>query len=132
MRVSELCGLACQDVRLGSGAHIRCTGKGRKQRSTPLTRSTAKVVAARMRERAGQPGDPLFPPAAAGRSAGTPSRCSPAVAVQTLGNRRVVIYVAAGITKTIRAGVPEHGPRTWVRRGRAATGIPCQMGQVDR
>jgi integrase/recombinase XerD len=61
MRVSELCGLACQDVRLGSGAHIRCTGKGRKQRSTPLTRSTAKVVAARMRERAGQPGDPLFP-----------------------------------------------------------------------
>lgn len=61
MRVSELCGLACQDVQLGSGAHIRCQGKGRKERSTPLTRSTAKVLAAWMRERAGEPGDPLFP-----------------------------------------------------------------------
>src|SRR5205807_2446429 len=57
----ELCGLACQDVQLGSGAHIRCQGKGRKQRSTPLTRSTAKVLAAWMRERASEPGDPPFP-----------------------------------------------------------------------
>lgn len=61
MRVAEICGLACQDVQLGSGAHVRCTGKGRKQRSTPLTRSTAKVLAAWMRERAGEPGAPLFP-----------------------------------------------------------------------
>jgi len=61
MRVSELCGLACQDAQLGNGAHVRCQGKGRKQRSTPLTRSTAKVLAAWMRERAGEPGDPLFP-----------------------------------------------------------------------
>ena len=61
MRVSELRGLTCQDAQIGSGAHIRCQGKGRKQRSTPLTRSTAKVLAAWMRERAGDPGDPLFP-----------------------------------------------------------------------
>jgi integrase/recombinase XerD len=61
MRVSELRGLTCGDVELGSGAHIRCTGKGRRQRSTPLTRSTAKVLAAWMRGRAGGPGDPLFP-----------------------------------------------------------------------
>ena len=61
MRVSELCGLTCDDVQRGSGAHIRCTGKGRRQRPTPLTRSTAKVIAAWMRERAGEPGDPLFP-----------------------------------------------------------------------
>ena len=61
MRVSELCGLTCGDVQPGTGAHIRCTGKGRRQRSTPLTRSTVKVLAAWMRERAGQPGDPLFP-----------------------------------------------------------------------
>ncbi len=61
LRVSELRGLTCGDVQLGSGAHIRCTGKGRRQRSTPLTRSTAKILAAWMRERAGEPGDPLFP-----------------------------------------------------------------------
>jgi hypothetical protein len=29
MRVSELRGLTCQDAQLGSGAHIRCQGKGR-------------------------------------------------------------------------------------------------------
>jgi integrase/recombinase XerD len=61
MRVSELCGLTRQDVQLGSGARIRCQGKGRKQRSTPLTRSTANVLTAWMRERAGEPSDPLFP-----------------------------------------------------------------------
>jgi site-specific recombinase XerD len=61
MRVSELCGLTCQDAQLGTGAHVRCQGKGRKQRSTPLTRQTTKVLAAWMRERAGEPGDPLFP-----------------------------------------------------------------------
>jgi integrase/recombinase XerD len=61
MRVSELRGLTCQDVQLGTGTSIRCTGKGRKQRSTPLTRPTARVLAAWMRERAGQPGGTLFP-----------------------------------------------------------------------
>ena len=61
MRVSELCGLTCGDVQLGTGAHVRCTGKGRRQRATPLTRPTAKVLTAWMRERAGEPGDPLFP-----------------------------------------------------------------------
>ena len=61
LRVSELRGLTRGDVQLGSGAHIRCTGKGRRQRATPLTRPTAKVLTAWMRERAGQPGDPLFP-----------------------------------------------------------------------
>jgi site-specific recombinase XerD len=61
MRVSELCGLTCCDAQLGNGAHLRCRGKGRRQRSTPLTPSTAKVLDAWMRERAGEPGDPLFP-----------------------------------------------------------------------
>src|SRR6266705_4237190 len=32
LRVSELIGLNCQDVMLGTGAHVRCLGKGRKQR----------------------------------------------------------------------------------------------------
>ncbi|EQD64429.1 integrase/recombinase, partial [mine drainage metagenome] len=34
LRVSELTGLTCGDVHLGKGAHVRCTGKGRKQRCT--------------------------------------------------------------------------------------------------
>lgn len=61
LRVSELTGLCCRDVVLGTGAHVRCTGKGRKQRSTPLRKETASVLAAWMHERSGEPEDPLFP-----------------------------------------------------------------------
>ncbi len=35
LRVSELTGLTCQDVVLGTGAHVRCLGKGRKHRCGP-------------------------------------------------------------------------------------------------
>ena len=61
LRVSELIGLRCQDVVLGSGAHVRCLGKGRKQRCTPLRHDVAAVVEAWLRERSGLAGDPLFP-----------------------------------------------------------------------
>ena len=40
LRASELIGLCCADVHLGSGAHVSCHGKGRKQRITPLTSGT--------------------------------------------------------------------------------------------
>jgi site-specific recombinase XerD len=61
LRASELVGLRRQDVILGVGAHITCTGKGRKQRSTPLTAETAAVVSDWLRERGGGPDDALFP-----------------------------------------------------------------------
>jgi integrase/recombinase XerD len=61
LRVSELTGLRRTDVALGTGAHLTCTGKGRKQRATPLTTDTAKVLRAWMNECPGQPNDPLFP-----------------------------------------------------------------------
>jgi integrase/recombinase XerD len=60
LRVSELTGLRCQDIQLGRGAHLRCTGQGRKQRCTPLTSHTAAILRAWLRERRGQPADPLF------------------------------------------------------------------------
>ncbi len=60
LRVSELTGLQCEDVQLGTGAHVQCEGKGRKQRCTPLRRETAAVMAAWLRERRGQPTDPVF------------------------------------------------------------------------
>ncbi len=61
LRVSELTGLRNSDVELGTGAHLTCAGKGRKNRSTPLRKQTAAVLAAWMKERGGRPGDPLFP-----------------------------------------------------------------------
>lgn len=60
LRVSELTRIACGDVEIGTGAHVRCYGKGRKERVTPLTTQTVAVLRVWMRERAGQPGDPLF------------------------------------------------------------------------
>jgi integrase/recombinase XerD len=61
LRVSELATLRCGDVTLGAGAHAHSTGKGRKERSTPLTTQTVKVLRIWLRERAGAPSDPLFP-----------------------------------------------------------------------
>lgn len=61
LRVSELIGLNCQDVVLGTGAHVRCEGKGRKHRCTPLRPETAAMLTAWLHERHGLPGDPVFP-----------------------------------------------------------------------
>ena len=61
LRVSELIGLNCDDVVLGTGAHVRCHGKGRKQRAVPLTNDAQAVLATWLGERAGRPHDPLFP-----------------------------------------------------------------------
>ncbi|MFZ1414405.1 MAG: tyrosine-type recombinase/integrase [Defluviicoccus sp.] len=61
LRTSELIGLSCTDVHLGSGAHVSCNGKGRKQRITPLTSGTRNVLRTWLAERTGQPADPLFP-----------------------------------------------------------------------
>jgi len=61
LRASELAGLRRQDVILGPGACLTCTGKGRKQRATPLTSQTVKLLRAWLHERRGDPGDPLFP-----------------------------------------------------------------------
>jgi integrase/recombinase XerD len=61
VRVSELVGLHIGDVQLGTGAHCRVTGKGRKKRSPTLTRETAAVLRQWLKERKGNPDDPLFP-----------------------------------------------------------------------
>lgn len=67
LRLSELTGLTCGDVHLGAGAHVRCVGKGRKERVTPLTRPTVAVLRVWLAERDGRPGDPLFAGRADGR-----------------------------------------------------------------
>lgn len=61
MRVSELIKLRCKDVALKTGAHVKCFGKGRKQRCTPLRKETVTVLKSWLRERNGNPGDPAFP-----------------------------------------------------------------------
>lgn len=50
LRLSEITGLCRRGVCLGTGAHVRVLGKGRKERSTPLTKATADVLRAWLRE----------------------------------------------------------------------------------
>jgi integrase/recombinase XerD len=61
LRISELISLNCNDVYLGTGANVHCTGKGRKERATPLTTLTVQVLRTWLAERAGAPQEPLFP-----------------------------------------------------------------------
>lgn len=61
LRVSELTGLNCEDVTFGTGASVRCEGKGRKKRAVPLTTESSAVLGVWMTERAGRGDDPLFP-----------------------------------------------------------------------
>jgi site-specific recombinase XerD len=61
LRVSELTALCCGDVTLTTGAHVRCLGKGRKERCTPLRKETVAALRDWLCERKGQASDPLFP-----------------------------------------------------------------------
>jgi integrase/recombinase XerD len=52
--------LTCGDVALGTGAHVRCIGKGRKERSTPLRKDCVEALRTWLKERGGTDRDPLF------------------------------------------------------------------------
>jgi site-specific recombinase XerD len=66
LRVSELVGLRREDVSLGAGAHVRCLGKGRKHRATPLRKDAVAVLKSWMAEDRTPPSAPLFPSARGG------------------------------------------------------------------
>lgn len=60
LRVSELIALRRKDVTLGTGAHVRCNGKGRKLRATPLRRDVEKGLEVWLHERPPAPDAPVF------------------------------------------------------------------------
>jgi site-specific recombinase XerD len=61
LRLSEMTGLNREDVVLGTGAHVRVIGKGRKERCTPIAKSTRAVLKAWLREPQRGDGAVLFP-----------------------------------------------------------------------
>jgi len=67
LRLSELTGLKLEDTHLGVGPYVRVVGKGRKERCTPLTKQTAVVLQAWLKEPALGEGQFLFPSRRGGR-----------------------------------------------------------------
>ena len=62
LRLSELTALRIPDVTTTTpGAAVHTTGKGRRERSTPLTRQTVAVLREWLREAGTQPTCPIFP-----------------------------------------------------------------------
>lgn len=61
LRVSELTNLRVEDCVFGTGAHVRCHGKGRKERCTPLGRETVSVLRAWTKENGTAPSQLVFP-----------------------------------------------------------------------
>lgn len=60
LRVSELVGLRQNQVTLTAGPHVRCLGKGRKERCTPLTQQTVMILRVWLKE-LGPKSDLVFP-----------------------------------------------------------------------
>lgn len=66
LRNSEITSLKQKDIHTGTGAHVRCVGKGRKLRCTPLRPDVAVVLKQWLSLQAGNPDDPLFPSSRSG------------------------------------------------------------------
>lgn len=60
-RVSEVVALRWAEVALADGAHVRCEGKGRKQRATPIGKEVRKLLKAWKRENKPGATCPVFP-----------------------------------------------------------------------
>ncbi|SEB14115.1 short chain dehydrogenase [Variovorax sp. YR216] len=67
LRLSELIGLDRDAIHLDAGAHVRCVGKGRKERCTPLTRNARIALQAWLNEPARRGSSALFPNLHGGR-----------------------------------------------------------------
>jgi integrase/recombinase XerD len=61
LRNSEITSLRRRDVEFGTGAHVRCVGKGRKMRCTPLRPAVAAVLKEWLSQQSGEPDGPVFP-----------------------------------------------------------------------
>lgn len=67
LRLSELINLDRDAIHLGVGAHVRCVGKGRKERCTPLTAHARGALKAWLKEPARHHANALFPNMHGGR-----------------------------------------------------------------
>jgi integrase/recombinase XerD len=130
LRASELTGLDCGDLRLTTGAHVSCRGKGRKQRITPLTAITVAVLRVWLTERAGHRDEPLFPTARGGRLSrdGLERRLAKYVAIATgrcpgLDQKKVTLHTLrhTAAMQLLHAGVDTTVIALWLGHERVDT-----------
>ena len=123
LRLSELTGLRQQDVTLGTGAHVRCLGKGRKARATPLTKPTVRVVAAWIERHGRDDSTFLFPSARGGRLSADAGQALVARHVETaqkvcpsLAKKRVTPHVLrhTAAMELLQAGVDRSLIAIWL------------------
>jgi integrase/recombinase XerD len=67
LRASELTGLRVEDCTFDRGASVRCLGKGRKERCTPLDRETGAALRAWIKNGSLTPSSFVFPSRRGGR-----------------------------------------------------------------
>ena len=60
LRISELIGLTVADIHTGTGPHVHCLGKGRKERRTPLLPAVLTLLNRWIDEQGGPADAPLF------------------------------------------------------------------------
>ncbi|WP_422823712.1 tyrosine-type recombinase/integrase [Variovorax rhizosphaerae] len=121
----SLTGLRCDDIVLGVGAHVRCEGKGRKRRCTPLRKDTVRVIRDWLREREGQPSNPSDHArnAPEPRRAAGPARqtfCCGMSAVPIIGTQAVTPHV---LRHTLAMDLLHHGAGQTVIRSLAGARI---------
>lgn len=123
LRVSELTALRQNDVTLGQGAHVRCEGKGRKERCTPLAKSTVIVMAEWLREQHLATTQVLFPNARGGRLSSDAVQClvskyaaAAKLECDSLKNKRVTPHVLrhTAAMELLQAGVDRSVIALWL------------------
>jgi site-specific recombinase XerD len=114
LRLSELTSLDRNAIHLGSGAHVRCVGKGRKERCTPLTALAQHALHAWLREPARKGATALFPSVQGGRLSAdsvqsllTKHASAAAVSCPSLASKRVSPHVLrhSAAMELLQAGV---------------------------
>jgi site-specific recombinase XerD len=124
LRLSEMTALRHQDIWLDTGPHVRCVGKGRKERCTPLAKSTVVVLKAWIREQGGEDRKTLFPSIRGGgplSAVGVQHMLARHVAVArktcpTLRNKRVSPHVLrhSAAMELLQAGVDRAVIALWL------------------
>lgn len=130
LRVSELTDLRLDQLVLTANAYVRCRGKGRKERVTPLAAQTLRVLQAWIQERKGSPEEVVFPSVRGGsmsrdaveirlakHAATAETRCS------SLRGKRVSPHVLRHTTavQLLQAGVDRSTIALWLGHQSVAT-----------